>query len=57
MQAAGCAYDFPSELDRRFFAAPDPCQGQGIYGDVRVVYIFSQEALLSEGVIILTPAL
>ena len=22
MQAAGCAYDFPSELDRRFFAAP-----------------------------------
>src|SRR3712207_8765997 len=26
MQAAGCAYDFPSELDRRFFAAPDPEQ-------------------------------
>ena len=57
MQAAGCAYDFPSELDRRFFAAPDPRQGRGIYEDVRVVYIFSDEALLSEGVIILTPAL
>jgi hypothetical protein len=27
MQAAGCAYDFPSELDRRFFAAPDPSPG------------------------------
>src|SRR3712207_78255 len=26
MQTAGCAYDFPSELDRRFFAAPDPEQ-------------------------------
>jgi hypothetical protein len=29
MQAAGCAYDFPSELDRRFFAAttvPPHCQ-------------------------------
>ena len=24
MQAASCAYDLPSELNRRFFAAPDP---------------------------------